>query len=268
MEDKQNNNKKIVVCGDSFAIGIGCLDLQNEPFGSLLAKRTGLDLINLAKGSSSHFSIRLQALYAIRKINNIDLLILSNTSYNRTEWFATGASSTVSVNNECVNYHQYPPYGENSYITRIPHPLVNDPDYTGEMLTENYFGVVDYVDTFLNQDKYSGYYHRFQTESPEKMRLMKQYYTDVHEDKIKKWYDIGIIALTHLELKKAGIRHLIFSDDPECYPYIDSLNLCEVSWGKMSLKYPDSLNTFHTSKEGHKEVYESVVTKLITNGWL
>lgn len=260
--------KKLVVCGDSFAIGIGCLDLYTEPFGCKLAEKMNLSLVNLAKGSSSHFSIRLQALYAMEKFNDIELLILSNTSYNRTEWFATGTSSSTPVKNESVNYHQYPPYGENSYITRIPHPMKDDPNYTGEMLTENYSGIIDYVDVFLDQDKHSTYYQRFQTESPEKMRLLKNYYIDVHEDKIKKWYDIGIITLTHLKLKSMGIKHLIFSDDPDCFPYIDPVNLCEISWGKLSLQYPDPLKTYHTSYEGHEDVYQKVLTKLYINGWL
>jgi hypothetical protein len=260
--------KKLVVCGDSFAVGIGCLNLPDESFGSLLAKELGLDLINLAKGSSSHFSIRLQAIYAIEKINDIDLLILSNTSYNRTEWFATGTPSDVQIKNESVNYHQYPPYGEQSYITRFKHPLVNDSDYTGEMLTENYLGIVDYVETFLNHNRESGYYHRFNTESPEKMRLLYEYYKHIHEDKIKKWYDIGIITLTHILLKNKGIRHIVISDDSECFPYIDPINLCEVSWGKLSLKYPDKLNTYHTSEIGQHVAYTTILNKLHFNGWV
>ena len=31
--------QNIVICGDSFSIGIGCNDLYVEPFGSLLSKK-------------------------------------------------------------------------------------------------------------------------------------------------------------------------------------------------------------------------------------
>jgi len=260
--------KKIVVCGDSFAIGIGCVELHKDSFGALLSRELGLDLVNLAKGSSTHFSIRLQALYAVEKFSDMDLLIVGNTSYDRTEWFSTGTPSSVIVNNESVNYHQYPPYGENSYKTLYEHPLAKDENYTGEMLTENYRGIVDYVETYLNHDKYSGYYQRFNTESPEKMRLLYEYYKNIHDDKIQKWYDVGIVALTHLYLKKKGVRHLILNDDPECLDFIDPLNQCNVSWGKLALQYPDSLKTKHTSENGHYVAFTTVMNKLRSNGWI
>jgi hypothetical protein len=31
--------KNLVICGDSFSIGIGCHNLETEPYGSLLAKK-------------------------------------------------------------------------------------------------------------------------------------------------------------------------------------------------------------------------------------
>ena len=43
--------KKLVVCGDSFAKGIGCRNLETEPYGSLIADKLGLELVNIAKGS-------------------------------------------------------------------------------------------------------------------------------------------------------------------------------------------------------------------------
>ena len=79
--------KKMVVCGCSFAKGIGCKDLNTKPFGTLLSDKLDSQLINLAKGSSSNFSIYLQTKYALEKVNDIDLLIFSTTSYDRTEWF-------------------------------------------------------------------------------------------------------------------------------------------------------------------------------------
>ena len=45
--------KKLVVCGDSFAKGIGCRNLETEPYGSVVANSLGLELVNIAKGSST-----------------------------------------------------------------------------------------------------------------------------------------------------------------------------------------------------------------------
>mgnify|MGYP000438992170 CR=1 FL=1 len=40
--------RNIVVCGDSFSIGIGCHDLKNEPYGSLLAKKLDMPIVFFA----------------------------------------------------------------------------------------------------------------------------------------------------------------------------------------------------------------------------
>ena len=79
--------KNLVICGCSFARGIGCVDLNKSPFGILLSEKLNLNHISLAKGSSSNFSIYLQAKYAVEKIKDVDLVIVSVTSYDRTEWF-------------------------------------------------------------------------------------------------------------------------------------------------------------------------------------
>ena len=49
--------KSIIVCGDSFSIGIGCRDLLNDPYGCLLSKELNMPLLNFAKGSSTNLSI-------------------------------------------------------------------------------------------------------------------------------------------------------------------------------------------------------------------
>ena len=143
--------KNLVVCGDSFSVGIGCHDLHNEPYGSLLAKKLGLNLINLAKGSSTNLSISLQVKHAVDNIPDIELLIVGNTCYHRTEWFPEHAREDREANNLNVNYHQYPPYGEGTYPYLLEHPMKDDSRYRGEMLTENWYGVIDYVENILDK---------------------------------------------------------------------------------------------------------------------
>ena len=46
--------KKLVVCGDSFAKGIGCRNLETEPYGSLVAKgREFHDTLNQSLASDA-----------------------------------------------------------------------------------------------------------------------------------------------------------------------------------------------------------------------
>ena len=48
------------------------------------------------------------------------------------------------LNNLNVNYHEYPPYGQGTYEHLIDNPMKNDNRYCGEMLTENWIGILDY----------------------------------------------------------------------------------------------------------------------------
>lgn len=274
---KQNkivNDKKIVVCGDSFAVGIGCRDLINEPFGSLVAKELNRPLLNLAKGSSTNMSIFLQMQYVADKLaDTTEIALIGNTSYDRVEWFPldTDFDGRGEITNEMVNYHQYPPYGPNSYWQTIPNPMADDPDYTGKMFTENYMGVIDYWQVFgrKRNKPYSDYYKRFDNEPKQRMKTLYDFAVTVHEPRINRIYSIGVLAMGHQRLKQAGIKHLIFSHEVEKYAqYIDPINLVNVNWGQLSLDYPDDIPSWHTSAKGQHVVYETVMKKLKENGWV
>lgn len=251
--------KNLVICGDSFSIGIGCEDLINEPYGSLLAKDLNLNLINLAKGSSTNLSISLQVKYAIENIKDIELLIIGTTCYHRTEWFPENSKRKGYVDNLNVNYHEYPPYGKGTYENIINHPMKNDNRYTGEMLTENWLGIIHYNEML---DKNSGnldfHFKKFSTESVKRMRLLRDYFYEFYNSSIQRQYDIGTITMSHNLLKNNNIKHYILSDDLELNMYVDDKNVIHNSWGKLSKKYPDLMKSLHTSHEGHKIVFNTI----------
>lgn len=260
--------KNLVICGDSFNIGIGCKDLSNEPYGSLLAKELNLNLINLAKGSSTNFSIYLQVEYALRKIKDIELLIVSSTCFNRTEFINKKthySENKPEICNEIVNYHEYPPFGENTYLPDqvLPHPLSLDSSYKPQMYTENYWGILDFVKYSQTKEfTKGGYYKRYDNEDPERLKLLQQYYLDIWNPGIQRLYDIGMINLSHTLLKNAQIPHLVLIEDDKLQSLIHPDNQCWVSWGELSKKFPDDLKTLHTSEEGHIEVFNTIMSKL------
>lgn len=268
--------KNIVMCGDSFAAGIGCHDLTSEPVVTLVAKELNKPWQNLAKGSSTNLSIFLQAKYAVEELKDTtDLVLIGNTSYDRVEWFPEG---TVFPNREIsmldVNYHDYPPFMPCSYVVDgdgidgREHPMQHRDDYRGQMITENYMGVIDYWQNFASQDQCSDYYKRFANEPKSKMQALYNFSAMVHEPRINRIYSIGVLTMAHNILKKNGINHLIFTQEPNAYAnYIDRENLVEISWGQLSLDYPDDLGTYHTSAEGHRVAAEAVMAKLKENGW-
>lgn len=262
--------KKIGICGDSYSVGIGCHNLQTEPYGSLLANHFDAKLVNLAKGSSSNFSIFLQVKYIVETLTDVDFVCIAPTSYNRTEWFPEGTDTRDwQLYNTDVNYHQYPPYGKDTYPYILPNPMRNDPSYNGEMLTENFYGIVDYVDNVLDGKRGNNdYFAKFKNERPERMRMLRNYYADVFDKRIQRQYDIGVIHMAHTLLKNKGIKHLVLTYDNDFTFYIPNEQLVNVDWGILSKKHPDDLNTLHTSSDGQLEVYDSIINKLQTNGWI
>lgn len=270
-------DKKLIVCGDSFSIGIGCLDLENEPYGSLLSKKLDIPLINLAKGSSTNMSIFLQAKYAVEKLATTDdIIIVSNTSYDRVEWFPFDTKiDKPELSNTDVNYHQYAPYGFNSYYPKgapnriqLENPMKNDSDYNGYMFTENFAGVIDYWENFRKDKNPSGYYERFTFEDDKRIKTLYDYATLIHDSRINRIYSIAVLGMAHQLLKRAGIKHLILTHEVDVYSQtIDLDNLVTVDWGQLSVNYPDKVETYHTSPEGQYIAYESVLSKLQENGW-
>jgi hypothetical protein len=268
-------DKKIIICGDSFAKGIGCRDLVNEPYGSLLSKELDMPLINLAKGSSTNLSIYLQAKYAVDNYaDSAGLVIVTCTSYDRVEWFPWDYTTPKrEYTNADVNYHEYPPYLQGSYGISghmgEDHPMVDDDRYTGKMFTENLMGVINYWETYAIKGKSGGYYARFDDEPMERMKILYDYAAQIHDPGINRLHSIGLLTMAHQLLSKAGIRHLIGTQEVEVYSaFIDRTNLVNIDWGQLSLDYPDDIPSWHTSDKGHVVASKVVIEKLKENGWM
>jgi hypothetical protein len=262
-----NTTKNLVVCGDSFSIGIGCRNLKTEPYGSLLADRLNLNLINYAKGSSTNFSIYLQVKYAIENVKDIELLIVAPTCHYRTEFFTKevqyNPKKTPQIDNTCVNYHQYPPYGKDTYLPDqiLENPMANDIRYNPVMYTENYHGIFDYLKLVENGIQ-SGYYDRYKNEDINRIKTVAEHCVDITHASIQKWYDIGMINMAQTLLINNSIPYLIIDNDAEMLEIVPDKNKCYISWGDLSTKYPDDIPTSHTSVKGHLEVYTTILNKL------
>jgi hypothetical protein len=275
MEQSQEINlpKRIIVCGDSFNIGIGCWDLTTQPYGSLLAKHLNIPLINLAKGSSTNLSIWLQVKYAFENLNAgpDDLILVNETSSERINWFPDGYEHNHEITNLDVNYHQYPPYGPNSYHQILPqHPMQNDPGYKGKMITENMRGVVDYIDNFVDNgiDQHGSYYSRLAEEPVQRVKLVKDFYLTVYDESISQIQSRALMTMCHVYLKNKNARHLMLLPYPGMYiNLMDESNTVQVDWGQLAVKYPDQIPSGHADERGHIEVFNTVLTKLKFNGW-
>lgn len=259
-------NKTLVICGDSFNYGIGCKNLYTEPYGALVANYLGWDLIRLARGSASNYVIYLQGDFASKLEPKPSLVILGTTSYDRIEWVETGKELPVGedVKLEHVNYHLYPAHHHTPPHHEAPMPfhLQNDPKYNPKILSEQIVGITDYL-KFLKQGNKNGYYQRLHPESIYKLELIENYYMGIFDYKIKRDYDIGSIMLSYLLLKKKGIPTIILGPDMKYKELVlEEGDYFNQDWGYCTTHWPDSVNSLHTSEEGHKYTADRLIDHL------
>lgn len=266
--------KRLIVCGDSFNIGIGCNDLNTEPYSILLAQHYGIPVINLAKGSSTNLSIWLQVQHAVEKLSAgaDDLVLVNETSSNRFNWFPESYNQNRPLTNHLVNYHQYPPYGADSYHHRLPqHPMQSDPEYQGVMYTENIAGVIDYCDNFLARgyDQRGRYYDRLTTEPAQRLKLMMEFYASIYDENISQLQSQAFMMQCHLLLSRHNIRHLMMLPNPGAvHRMVPVENLFRLQWGEITLEYPDTIPSGHAHSGGHEYAAKIISEKLKKNGWM
>jgi hypothetical protein len=267
---------RIIVCGDSFNIGIGCRDLNTEPYGSLLAAKLNRPLINLAKGSSTNLSIWLQVKYAVEelKANSSDIVLVNETSSNRFNWFPEGKDvQRREITNLDVNYHDYPPYGNGSYWPQQldSHPMQDHPGYNGAMITENVAGVIDYLDVFVAQgwNQRGSYYNRLVDEPVARLKLIKDFYASVYSEQISQLQSHAFMTMASTLLSNAGVNYVMLLPWLDAYTgLVKDENILAFNWGAITLEYPDDVNTGHASAQGHVLALEMIVDKLQKNGWI
>lgn len=268
--------KRLIICGDSFNIGIGCLNLDTEPYGSLLAEHTGRKLVNLAKGSSTNLSIWLQVKYAVYNLNanENDIILVNETSSERFNWFPenTEIDPHHDITNLDVNYHDYPPYGHNSYFPHIldKHPMQDDKNYKGAMITENVAGVIDYLKNFVAKgyNQRGSYYNRLVDEPISKLKIVTDFYASIYNDKLSQIQSNALMVMAHSLLRNKNLKHVMLLPNMWlCEDTILDENKINLNWGDLTVKYPDTVGTGHSGPEGHVEACGMILDKLKQNGW-
>jgi hypothetical protein len=261
--------KNMVVCGDSYNVGIGLKKMLTSRYSQLVCDQLDWDLTMLARGSASNYAIHLQAKYAATLENIPNLVVISITSFDRIEWLEDGASCPYEITLNNLNYHLYPPH----FLPQPHHDVLSfhlkdDPKYNPILLTEQITAFKDYFDNFKNKN--SIYYRRLFTESDDKLQLIKEYYTQIWEHPIKRDYDLGLISKSYYTLKKLGINCIILSSAknvPMVYDFIPSEDIVDVDWGELSHLYPDSIGSYHCDETAHKIIAEKLYDRILKNGY-
>lgn len=255
--------KTIVICGDSFNYGIGCSDLNTNPYGCLVAKHFEWNLIRLARGSSSNYTTHLQGMYANELNSKPHLVLLGVTSYDRLEWVAEGEefTQTEQPNGNHINYHLYPPhlYPEPHHDNPMSFYFKDKENYSPKILSEQVVAFDEYIRLYKNNGKSINgipvglsWYKRLHTEPIEKIELMYNYYMRVMDSKIKRDYDMGVILKTYMFLKKKGINCIILSQDTGYRSFVLSKSdFFYQPWGELTKKWPTPC--LHTGDGGHED---------------
>lgn len=267
--------KTIVVCGDSFNYGIGCVDLSTSPYGVLVSKEFDCNLIRLARGSATNFSICLQAEYAATKITpKPDLVIIGMTGFDRIEWQAENSKKhrgeTLSLEN--LNYHLYPPHNTPSSPLGVLQQfyLENDPNYNPTLLTEQISGIDDYIIMAKkNHSVSTGFYKRLNSEPIPKLELIIKYYLEIFEGNIKAKYDSAMIFQAYMRCSRNGIPAIIITPFPHLFEgLVSDDHVCKIDWGQLSTDHPDTIGSAHTSEKGHEIVADTLIKHIKTFGIL
>ena len=89
--------------------------------------------------------------------------------------------------------------------------MQDDPNYKGTMITENVAGVIDYLDTFVANgwDQRGSYYNRLVDEPIAKLKLIKDFYVSVHNDKLSQIQSNALMTMSHSLLRNKNLKHLM-----------------------------------------------------------
>ncbi|MFI5405227.1 MAG: hypothetical protein ACHQ1D_01805 [Nitrososphaerales archaeon] len=263
-----NKIKKLVICGDSFAYGIGCINLDTQPFGVLVAKEFNWELIRLARGSASNYTIYLQGMFAADLEEPPHLIVLSTTSYDRVEWVKEHMPENFCANRHTLrnlNYHQYPPHqiAQPHHKEPMSFHLQDDMLYSPYILSEQVGGVDDCIKMRKKNPNFK-YYDRLCTEPTEKLQMIVDYNVRIFDYNIKKNYDIGMLLQAYTYIKKKGINCIIMINgyDNEYYKFFNEEDIFYQDWGQLSVTFPDTIGSMHTSEEGHADTAIRLIRRI------
>lgn len=263
--------KQVIVCGDSFNSGVGCPDITTQFYGVLVANALDMDLVTLARGSASNYTIYLQAKYVVDNPQefNPGLVLIGTTSTDRLEWVSENqrkSNNTLTANQ--INYHEYSPY--HGYLGKVPNFYFQDkPNYDPRLLSEQMPAIEDFFNVLKSGYDDGGYYKRLRTEPRAKLQTILDYCVNVLDENIKFNYDMSAIFTAYSFLNRKSIRTIILTDKYfiQCGlgALVDQEDYLDIDWFEMAVDYPDKLGTRHASEEAHAIVAKMIIDRFQTS---
>lgn len=249
----------IAVCGDSFGCGSG-LDndiCYEKSFGGLVASHFNLPLKVYARSGCCNFVIYLQAKKIIDQFEHNKIkpfVLITTTHHSRFVMPMQIVGEYRKYDLSDVDYLRYHPYSQKNNTT--PRPLEFELADTPKLMSETISNFIWYAEKgALNLEYlFNGIL--------DKVDAVKTYFAEIYDDNIKQEYDSALILKMHLELKEAGIPHLIMDSNRYHSRLIDTNNYFYNDWGVQSRKYPDKFKSGHCDERGHRAVALDLIKEM------
>lgn len=252
----------IIVCGDSFNVGIGLEKIEEERYGTVVGNHFDCEVVTLARGSSSNYGVFLQGQYAASMKPIPKFIILSVTNYDRIEWIQEDTSKNIfNLSLENLNYHEYPPhnYPQPGYNKALDFYLSNK-GYEPLIYTEQ----VCAIDEHLHRNII---YPRFISEPTDKLELLYDYYFNILSYKIsfspiKRDYDNSLILNAYTQARNNNIGCIVMTDDKKLIDLLPENHVLHHNWFKLAEQFPDTLGTLHADKHAHQLTAQALIKKI------
>jgi hypothetical protein len=249
----------VSVCGDSFGCGSGLPDrtCYENSFGGLVADSLKVPLKVYARPGCCNFVISLQVKKIIEQqqyTKNKPLVLITATHHSRFVMPIDNGLNYQKYDLSDVDYMRYHPYAATH--NKTPRPLEFELSKKPKLLSDTVSNFIWYTEKGADN---LGYLFK---EIQFKLGAAKTYIAEIYDDSIKQEYDTALILKMHLDLKHAGIPHLIMSPNTHDFQVMDAKNFFENNWGYYSQKYPDKIGSGHCNEIGHRQVADKLIEKI------
>jgi hypothetical protein len=252
--------ESVVVCGDSFATGVGIPPdrCYEDFFGGLVAEELNLPLRVFARSGCCNFTIFLQVKKVIEqyKFSEIKPLVLISVTYH--ERYLIPIVDKINGDDldlKYVQYKEYEPYSEHSTPQRkLEFELSDESKFVSQTLSN--------INLYLSGQPSGAIKKSFDAVPKHKYNSLMNFVADIDNEKIKCEYDNAIITKAHLLLKNNNIPHIFMVSHSDQYQHLNQENVAAIDWGYLCQKFPDNLGSGHCDENGHKEVFEILKPKV------
>lgn len=195
-------NKVIAVCGDSWFSADP--KFPGKSFGELVCAKNNWELLSLARGGCSNFSIALQVDKAIEQL--ADFVVLGTTTPDRGEFPIINAQNS-SIWDKLKNSFNW----ENWFTTQ-PEVYIKSRGISNILHTNSVSSTHSWISnpTIVSESFNNLVFHDHEKLTPEQVDSLRSYMLNLYDSNIKRQADSWIISDACRRLEQKNIPYLIF----------------------------------------------------------